>query len=495
MSSSSGVSSTRWLAYDSRDVDVNNVELEPGNGRRREVAWSEERAASAGCRWTGVHKHAQAAAVTSTLAASAVPHRTLTISDAGTRKPIAQRDVYFLPHSFLDLPAALSVPPHTSTSTLCSDLLERTIDGFIQADSISQGDAYARFRFVWMQARGDAGSNEGSGDRKEEEEQLFTKHTNLFAPITTHDHKTFVSNVLRSVRTTNADGPDTTFSRMDTTLQAERCGMLPQIPFAGDISDPRAMLVELLATIVHTQMCVTREWNLDARTWSGEITTEKITAGWEASCQHVSEWLSALLERHLRYLSFLARCYRELMPAKTLLQILDTALPFSWKDPFVQAGLVWYVMNDAVAMQYPPSIDHRLDVWKTLSQAIEDEGVLEVHSDILLRIQELTRMKGKAEPAELAQSHWTVTYRDDVDPSASSSSSLQTCTLKMETGFSSTTGCSLWPAGMLMCEFILANRHIFEGKRVLELGVGIGLTSTYELTGFAPRTALALFEC
>jgi predicted nicotinamide N-methyase len=34
-----------------------------------------------------------------------------------------------------------------------------------------------------------------------------------------------------------------------------------------------------------------------------------------------------------------------------------------------------------------------------------------------------------------------------------------------------------WEAGFFLAEFIVSNSHLFNGKHILELGAGIGLTS------------------
>lgn len=39
------------------------------------------------------------------------------------------------------------------------------------------------------------------------------------------------------------------------------------------------------------------------------------------------------------------------------------------------------------------------------------------------------------------------------------------------------TGCALWESGFLACDFIISHASLFAGKRVLELGVGSGLTT------------------
>ena len=36
------------------------------------------------------------------------------------------------------------------------------------------------------------------------------------------------------------------------------------------------------------------------------------------------------------------------------------------------------------------------------------------------------------------------------------------------------TGCHLWPAGLWLAEWVLQRPHLFRGRRVLELGCGVG---------------------
>jgi hypothetical protein len=387
--------------------------------------------------------------------------------------------VYFLPRAFLDLPLSVvdSLTAYRS-SAIVALLAELTV-----ADRLTS-DAYTRFRFVWLLTR------DGTVPTSADDLCHLTRHTNLFAPIITHDHKSFVQKVIQKLMPTADDCSGATSAAKSAASFRARlqhrngAGLLPQLPFACDITDPHAMLLELLQTMVHAQTCAAKDWNLDARTWtiSQEDSTCWIAAfqqAWTASCAAVLSWLKIHLDQRGQYVDFVVRCYRELLPPKTLVQVLESCFPFDWLDPAFQQGLVRHVMHDSLAMKYPPSIDHRYEFWQTISSAIESHRCLEVQSEILTLVQELTREKSRADHTHPLTSHWTVTYRDDginVDP-PSAVESMQTCTLRLESGFSSTTGCSLWPAGMLMCEFILANRHIFAGKRVLELGVGIGLTS------------------
>lgn len=63
---------------------------------------------------------------------------------------------------------------------------------------------------------------------------------------------------------------------------------------------------------------------------------------------------------------------------------------------------------------------------------------------------------------------------------------------RVETGcLASSIGLVMWPAGFLLCEFALDFPEFFRNKRVLELGAGIGLTSTILATFTRPAAIVA----
>ena len=401
-----------------------------------------------------------------------------------------------------------------------SSALRRLLGEIEAADSLST-DAHGRFRLLWILAR-DAPPLQSPARMR-----ALRKHSNLYAPIETHDPKALAARMMAFVLPSQLPQPPSTTTTTASTAATSpaapplprsrlqefmlECaaaaaeggvGLLPQTPLCcASLNDPDALSLEVLEVLVHAQMCRDMDWSIDARSWPTTIEPESAlsSAAWkdalDLACAKVLRWILAHFSERSQYAQLVSRCYRELMPPRRVVaEVLSRGVPFEWMDPCFQAGLVRAILQpgqpgprlqapapaqqeqEADPLELPPSTEHAWSFWSALASHIESEGgCVEVHEDIvkaladLLKTKTLQALKPLAVPAA---SHWTVTYRHGVERECSSNTiqndavitssssksapssqqeadpeeepeiELRTCTLRMEFGFSSTTGVS-----------------------------------------------------
>jgi hypothetical protein len=396
----------------------------------------------------------------------------------------------------------------------------------VQADDVASfpSGAYARFRWLWLLAR------DWTPLQPEERLMQFELHANLHAPVQSHYPRKLAERMhdfvlppsapLQQQQPSSSQSPSpqpsspsspspssplsssslasgssdfsaagassSSFlsSRFHEALQASttRVGLLPEAPLVA--TDPSsasadALSQALLRVLVHAHACARLGWSLDARSWDvSSFSQERWTAAVDAATAIVQQWLMAHLVQRRRYVEFALRMYREWMPARSALMLWSRCLPFDWRDPSFQAALVHLVLRDSYTAEFPPSLEYRWGFWSAILSELERAGV-DIDDELAGEVQALLRQKSKMQANNqslvAASQHWTVAYPEGGDAS-DSPPKLRTLTLRLSAGFGSMTGLTLWPAGFLMCEYILAHPERFRGKRVLELGIGIGMT-------------------
>lgn len=139
--------------------------------------------------------------------------------------------------------------------------------------------------------------------------------------------------------------------------------------------------------------------------------------------------------------------------------------------------------------RYPVREQAVADFWRALSSEIE-RADHEVHEAILEKTMSLvTQGFGRSsifsndEPKiahriiEINQSAEAVEFgRGLLDPCASDEST-RTFVMRMNGEIANNVGLTGWPAGYFLAELVLARPELVAGKRVLELGSGIGFTA------------------
>lgn len=233
--------------------------------------------------------------------------------------------------------------------------------------------------------------------------------------------------------------------------------------------------------------------------------------------------------RELWLLEILRRA-REVVHVNTLLPQLDALPPeeCNWRDAAFQQRLVDVVLHDAQQKAFPPNRFENAYFFKTLLQSLQ-AGLKEgeaLHSELAAKLEDALRVDSSHESEDLtagwyrnyevaAQAEAEAEAEDKGDGGSSSSHNNRlatTCTsgptgsvlvlphapsrrvypFRVETGnMAASIGLVMWPAGFLMAEFALDNPDLFRGKRVLELGAGIGLTSVFVARGTQPAAMIA----
>jgi len=519
MASAAAVSMThtRWLAYDdaSRSAD-SNVETEPGAARHSVVGWSEVRTQP--CTWVPLQQGEKPSPSTS------LPHRTLIVDIGGADPLHVEHEVALLPAAFLEWPSHMNDAGKEASSARRAAAVERVWAALVQADqqmeqpqdepaaapsagsSSSMMASYLRFRWLWLLAR------DWTPLQAEENLLLLERHANLHAPVHTHNMRKLAERMQQLVvpasvsaeaaagsasSVSAASNPAPSSSRYFAVLRASagRVGLLPEAPLVADPSTASGddLGRAVLRTLIHAQACATLGWDLDSRNWTPEaFVVEEWERGLDAAAEAVQAWVVSHLAQRRRYVEFLARAYRAWMPPRSFLVLLSQCLPFDWRDPCFQAVLVRAVLRDGLATAWPLALEYRYGFWRGLLGELEGAQV-DIDDELAAEVQNLLQQKTKETMMQhgdqslvAASSHWTVSYPDKGSSDSDSGSAvvassarppLRTLTLRLGAGFGSVTGLTLWPAGFLMCEYILACPERFRGKRVLELGVGIGMTA------------------
>ncbi|CAL4069593.1 unnamed protein product, partial [Meganyctiphanes norvegica] len=123
------------------------------------------------------------------------------------------------------------------------------------------------------------------------------------------------------------------------------------------------------------------------------------------------------------------------------------------------------ILNNTVchptAVQYPPSSSYSKLFLKTLISKIEESGQ-EVQEDLYTTYTDLL----SCNEGDIDSCYKTYCFGENVSVTLKE-------TKKMVVG--GTTGMLTWEAGCFLTEWCLRNSQLFAGKRILELGAGLGL--------------------
>eukprot|EP01128_Nolandella_sp_AFSM9_P010536 TRINITY_DN7302_c0_g1_i1.p1 TRINITY_DN7302_c0_g1~~TRINITY_DN7302_c0_g1_i1.p1 ORF type:complete len:384 (+),score=67.67 TRINITY_DN7302_c0_g1_i1:40-1152(+) len=136
-------------------------------------------------------------------------------------------------------------------------------------------------------------------------------------------------------------------------------------------------------------------------------------------------------------------------------------------DELFQASVYEKVLNDPVCLRYPPSIRYRHSFLKTYIAHIEEEYAA-VDDQLLTYFLSNLHLKGKVSESEGA-------IREVCHSSYDVNERVGLVTIKMATQLDS-VGLTSWEAGFFLAEYFIAEPDVLRGKKVVELGAGIGLT-------------------
>jgi len=227
------------------------------------------------------------------------------------------------------------------------------------------------------------------------------------------------------------------------------CHILPtaQIPHDDDeftqISSPESDLV----TTLHEQ---TLQMCSVILLHSSKEKLDSLLRRWNKAC----EKRNSLVEKMMK-------SYAELKSVQKLIENMQSDV----SSPVFQDVLCQYILNP-VLLLYPPSIDYKIRFCRQIQSVVEKNDE-EVHPLIIDEVMNLIKRQSTYKEEEW--SYWTTFF--------TLNNQSHHITLRLQKCFSSSTGMVIWPASQQMGEFILSNRQLFNNRRVLELGSGLGLTA------------------
>lgn len=204
---------------------------------------------------------------------------------------------------------------------------------------------------------------------------------------------------------------------------------------------------------------------------------------------------------------------REVVRVNPLLAQLDALDPSEcdWRDASFQSALVARVLQDEATARFAPNRFDSAFFWRDLLRALKGGLAQEqsMHPQLEAKLEEAERVASTAE-AENLVAGWYRNYEVCDDDSADATTSTDGPTgsvlalpsarqrrvypFRVETGcMAASIGLVMWPAGFLLAEWALEARHapLLRGKRVLELGAGIGLTSVFLARATRPAAVIA----
>lgn len=201
---------------------------------------------------------------------------------------------------------------------------------------------------------------------------------------------------------------------------------------------------------------------------------------------------------------------REVQPVEPLLQRLRQCT-FDWSDDDFQSLLVTRVLHDAQQVSFPPNKFRSAHFWRELLACMRERlpAGAALHPELLAKEAEAMSI-GDAIEAENMTAGWYRSFELASIADETTTSTLEgptnsivvlpTCTadrtrcfpFRVESGnMAASIGLVMWPAGFLLCEFALDHPELFRGKRILELGAGIGLTSVVCARYTRPKAIIA----
>lgn len=138
-----------------------------------------------------------------------------------------------------------------------------------------------------------------------------------------------------------------------------------------------------------------------------------------------------------------------------------------WPSLETQHGILENVLNDPVCVKYPPARSYTKQVLKALISSLQTSNT-EVDEDLFTMffdyLNEETTITDGAQQTQ-----------DSLPFCSYSVPGLPVVTFRLSRQLNP-VGLATWPAGFMLTELALYRPEIFENKRILELGAGVGIT-------------------
>lgn len=204
------------------------------------------------------------------------------------------------------------------------------------------------------------------------------------------------------------------------------------------------------------------------------------------------------------------RVSREVTRCESLLAHLDSLCAVDWSNDEFQSAIVMRVLHDPQQADFPPNQFESAYFWRDLIARIRTRSNgAPLHAQLAEKeVAVLALIATSASEDMTAGWNRSFEVADVCDETTTSRMNgrtesvvvLPTCApdrtrcypFRVETGcMAASIGLVMWPAGFLLCEFALDHPRLFAGKRVLELGAGIGLTSVFVAKHTRPSAVIA----
>lgn len=198
---------------------------------------------------------------------------------------------------------------------------------------------------------------------------------------------------------------------------------------------------------------------------------EELKRAYRHSADRLFAAYASMVQERVRTVKQIRSAFRSGRPRPQALvrQLGVQCVHFDWTEMASQDLIARLVLQDPVTQAYPPE-GHRVGLFLKALVGVIEWNDREVHEELLSRSLLSSRCPRDAFSACTSPSfaYNTLEFGEGEE---------QMVTLKMSDDLGNNDGMTGWPAGYLCAEFVLHHRHWFEGKRVLELGAGIGLTA------------------
>ena len=164
------------------------------------------------------------------------------------------------------------------------------------------------------------------------------------------------------------------------------------------------------------------------------------------------------------------RRYLRMAPSNEV--VLALGISGSWSDPLLladlesQKKLLNYIIRNPISTRFPPSPQYVSRILKMVLDALGSKyEVLEELMELYFEIS-TTKPTSDGSIRELIHKSWLLSRNGENEDFV---------TIRMASQLD-TVGLTSWQAGYMLAEYISANTEIFQDKKCLELGSGVGLT-------------------
>lgn len=167
---------------------------------------------------------------------------------------------------------------------------------------------------------------------------------------------------------------------------------------------------------------------------------------------------------------------------KNLFHLQDTLINLPWDD---QDQLLNETIRLESVRKYPLDRNYMVRFLRYVIEALESQNTIEVHDDFYTLLCDF-QSKSDGCDSEYSYKHYQVLIEETTD----SNGRIETVILKENRNKISngTTGLNVWESALAISDWAIENRCQIDGKHILELGSGTGLSSLIIGKCCSPKT-------